>query len=57
LKKCHQGKEHDVKPKIMIGFIALMAVLVLAACTAMPARTGTVHGTSGAPDATITLSG
>ena len=46
-----------MKPKVTMGFIALTAVLVLAACTAMPARTGTVHGESGSPSATVTLSG
>ena len=46
-----------MKTKTTFALIALMVILMLAACTAMPARTGEVHGKSGAPDATITLGG
>jgi len=40
-----------------MGFIAVMVIFLVAACTAMPARTGKIHGESGSPSATVTLSG
>jgi len=46
-----------VKPKVTIGFIALMAVLLLAACTTMQGTSPEVTGELGTPNATTTISG
>ncbi|MCG6908091.1 MAG: arylsulfatase [Desulfobacteraceae bacterium] len=44
-------------PKHRSIIIAVMVILMVAACTSMPARTGTTHGEAGAPSASVTLSG
>jgi len=46
-----------MNPKHRSGIIAVMVILMVAACTSMPARTGTPHGEAGAPSASVTLSG
>ena len=46
-----------MKPKLTLGFIAIIVVLMVAACTAMPARNQQITGEMGSPSATTTISG
>jgi hypothetical protein len=50
-------KENTVKSKVAIGLIALMAVLLLAACTTIQGKSPEVTGELGSPSATTTISG
>jgi len=46
-----------VKPKITFGFLVIIVALMVAACTAMPAKNQQITGELGSPSATTTISG
>ncbi len=46
-----------MKPKITFGFLVIIVALMVAACTAMPAKNQQITGELGSPGATTTISG
>ena len=46
-----------MKPKITFGFLVIIVALMVAACTAMPAKNQQITGELGSPSATTTISG